>query len=206
MELIMLFGIPELTYDGTGYIYWKGQEVDHYNCPTDPEMKPNAIRLAERCRYLESIDVPVRTGTAIWKWNWFDAIPADHPYKNFFFNLCSIYQHPETKAIMIVPSYGRVGYLFDGEWKKYKRFEINDDNMWNEDIFDYHPCHKEGYRTPDMGQGTQSPCYNGETNFRSISCIGWQQLTIWLETNNIPTDLFTRKFDEVLDAPVVTKR
>lgn len=192
----MLFGIPELTYDGVGYIYWKGQEVEHYNCPTDPGMKPNAIRLAERCRYLESIDVPVRTGTAIWKWNWFDGLPADHPYKNFLVQLCSIYKNRKTNHIMICPGSGRVGFIFDGQqWTKYKRFEINDENCRDEDIFDYHPCHKEGYKVLDI-----------EAVRGSLTYVDWQSLTNWLETNNIPTDLFTREFDEVFEAPVVTVR
>lgn len=64
-----LFGIEHLTCDLDGYIYWKGQHVEHYDRPESPEMKSEAEELAERCRWLESRGLEVNVTNAIWKWD-----------------------------------------------------------------------------------------------------------------------------------------
>jgi hypothetical protein len=48
-------GIEHLTIDNTGYVYWKGQQVEHYTLRwayTD-EAQQAAEELAARCRHLE---------------------------------------------------------------------------------------------------------------------------------------------------------
>jgi hypothetical protein len=63
-------GIENMVRRQTGYVYWKGKAVEHYDSPWaySPEAKKSAEELADRCRYLESIGVEVNTGNAIWQW------------------------------------------------------------------------------------------------------------------------------------------
>ena len=69
-------GIEHLTIDHVGYVYWKGQNVEHFDFRDwhdkpyayGPEGKAAAEEVADRCRQLETAGVPVNTTTAIWKW------------------------------------------------------------------------------------------------------------------------------------------
>ena len=65
-----LFGIENLTIDHTGFVYWKGKQVEHYTFYRDKteELKKQAIKLARRCRILEERGVAVGVGTAVWNW------------------------------------------------------------------------------------------------------------------------------------------
>lgn len=63
-------GIENLTNDNVGYLYWKGQRVEHYDLPwaCSEEAKKSAGDLADRCRQLEAKGKPVNVNTAIWRW------------------------------------------------------------------------------------------------------------------------------------------
>ena len=52
-----LQGIEHLTVDHEGYIYFKGQCVEHYDRPYDLENKGDLKDLAARCRHLEQLGV-----------------------------------------------------------------------------------------------------------------------------------------------------
>jgi len=63
-------GVENLTIGHLGYVYWKGQEVEHYDSPwrwTD-EAKKAAEEVARRCKILEEQGKPINCGTVIWKW------------------------------------------------------------------------------------------------------------------------------------------
>lgn len=64
-------GIEHLTLDHEGFVYWRGQHVEHYNTPWaySDEGKAEAIELATRCLQLESEGREVNSRTAIWGWN-----------------------------------------------------------------------------------------------------------------------------------------
>jgi hypothetical protein len=56
--------IYNLTGDGQGYIYWKGQQVEHYSF-SDKNKEAEALRkLAEHCQQLEANGFPVNSRTA----------------------------------------------------------------------------------------------------------------------------------------------
>ncbi len=63
-------GIEHMTIDHVGYVYWKGQEVEHYDSPWrwTPAAKTAAEEVARRCKILEEKGTPINTGTVIWKW------------------------------------------------------------------------------------------------------------------------------------------
>lgn len=61
-------GIENLTQDHDGYVYWKGKVVEHFTFRDDDVAcsddnvgvgKRAAQRVAERCKYLESMGVPL---------------------------------------------------------------------------------------------------------------------------------------------------
>ena len=64
------WGIEHLTIDHTGYVYWKGKQVEHFSYPADKveESKQEAMELAHRCRILEDQGKVPTTATAVWSW------------------------------------------------------------------------------------------------------------------------------------------
>jgi len=61
-------GIEHLTKDHEGYIYWKGQQVEHYSFTDYDKAHTAALELAERCKHLEKIGIEVNTTNAVWIW------------------------------------------------------------------------------------------------------------------------------------------
>ena len=61
-------GVEHLTRDHEGFIYWKGQHVEHYSFNDPVEEKKAAEELAGRCKILEKQGKPINTFTAIWLW------------------------------------------------------------------------------------------------------------------------------------------
>ena len=64
-------GVEHMTYDNEGYVYYKGQHVEHYtrSWGYSEEAKQNLIELKSRCEYLESHGKPVNSITAVWSWD-----------------------------------------------------------------------------------------------------------------------------------------
>ncbi len=69
-KLPWLHGIEHLTIDQEGYVYWKGQHVEHYDIPWAYGEKAGvqAKELERRCKLLENAGKEVNTVTAIWAW------------------------------------------------------------------------------------------------------------------------------------------
>ena len=65
-----LHGIEHLTLDQEGYVYWKGQQVEHYDIPWayGEDAKKQAEELARRCKILEEQGKKISSVTAIWSW------------------------------------------------------------------------------------------------------------------------------------------
>lgn len=67
------FGIENLTLHHSGYVFWRGVEVEHYSFHDDngnygEKAKESALELARRCLILESKGIVPDTNTAIWQW------------------------------------------------------------------------------------------------------------------------------------------
>ena len=62
--------IENLTIDNTGFVYWKGKQIEHYNLSWayTEEGKKSAQNLAERCRIIESRGQEVNTRSVVWDW------------------------------------------------------------------------------------------------------------------------------------------
>ena len=65
-----LHGIEHLTIDQEGYVYWKGQHVEHYDIPWayGEDAKKQAEELERRCKILEEQGKKISPVTAIWSW------------------------------------------------------------------------------------------------------------------------------------------
>jgi len=60
-----LYGIENLEQTGDGYVYWKGNQVEHYSFSNEAEEYKAALELAETCRHLEKLGVIVHGGTVL---------------------------------------------------------------------------------------------------------------------------------------------
>lgn len=65
-----LHGIEHLTLDQEGYVYWKENQVEHYDFPFafTEKGKTAALELTQRCLHLEARKIEVNSSTAIWHW------------------------------------------------------------------------------------------------------------------------------------------
>lgn len=63
-------GIPNLTIDQEGFVYWKNHRIDHYNLSWaySLEGKRATEELARRCKILEAEGNPTNTKTVVWQW------------------------------------------------------------------------------------------------------------------------------------------
>ena len=60
--------IEHLTQDHEGFIYWKGEHVEHYSFQDYEKADEEAHELSRRCKILESRGIKPTAITAIWKW------------------------------------------------------------------------------------------------------------------------------------------
>lgn len=65
-----LHGIEHLTRDLQGYVYWKGQRIEHWSgdVPYSERGRQAAVELQRRCMILEATGEPINTGSVIWRW------------------------------------------------------------------------------------------------------------------------------------------
>jgi hypothetical protein len=63
--------IENLRKDHRGYVYWKGIQVDHYSFYKYEDAHEAALELADRCRTLEMLGIPVSTAHQAW---WYDEL------------------------------------------------------------------------------------------------------------------------------------
>ncbi len=63
-------GIPDMTIDQEGYVYWRNQQIEHYTLSWaySQEAKEASEELARRCKILEAHGKPINTATIVWQW------------------------------------------------------------------------------------------------------------------------------------------
>lgn len=143
-----LHDIEHLTADGTGYVYWKGREVEHYNHPFNEANAPKLRKLAERCQYVESLGLTPNSSLVVWRWDWVKCLAPNHPYLGLiahgFYEIVRKgnailfsfrYRDGEVEAVMTAGS--KVA------------FHPADDWGYNES---YQRRRREGWTTFDLGQ------------------------------------------------------
>ena len=65
-----LQGVEHLTRDHAGYVYWKGQEIEHWsgNLAYSEHGKTAAEELARRCQILDDAGTEINVGSVVWNW------------------------------------------------------------------------------------------------------------------------------------------
>ena len=63
-------GVEHLVIDHEGYVYWKGNKVEHFTLrfAYKDSAKKQAIELGRRCKILEDKGIVPSTGNAVWNW------------------------------------------------------------------------------------------------------------------------------------------
>lgn len=74
-----LHGVEHLTKAHSGYIYWKGVQIEHFSFHDHEAEKAAAIELGERCRSAEARGFPV-TGRTTSDSSPFASAPSDTPW------------------------------------------------------------------------------------------------------------------------------
>lgn len=66
-----LNGVEHLTLDHSGYVYWKGAHVEHFNSgfAWSEDGKRHCLEISRRCRFLESIEIQPSAANVIWRWD-----------------------------------------------------------------------------------------------------------------------------------------
>ncbi len=102
-----LAGVEHVTRDHQGYIYWKGSRIEHFTFSVmgEDQLKHTTQRLAERCRHIEALGLPV-CGHSYFN-DWLQEMPLDFPqaYEELLHFTGTPYEHEDGRAIF--PMQGR---------------------------------------------------------------------------------------------------
>lgn len=65
-----LQGVEHFTINHAGYVYWKGNQVEHFTLEYaySSKAKTYLVELGKRCEFLEAKGLPVNTSYAVWRW------------------------------------------------------------------------------------------------------------------------------------------
>lgn len=97
-----VYGVKHLTRDHDGYIFWKGQRVEHYSFADFYAGRAAAQDLAERCEKLESLGLPVNMRTSSDD-ALFD-VPAGSPWIPLLLSVYSTMRRTEDGAVVVIDS------------------------------------------------------------------------------------------------------
>ena len=174
----------DFTMDGEGYVYWRGQHIEHFNSLSqlNDEWKAEATG---KINHLLKLGVPVNVGTFIWTDDWFKDMTPDNPYLPLLRLLPNFYQHGATAewnrrrkeahcpaapevtpdGSIVVHAKRRFFRFRKGEAITEIKVEKREWDCWSNAL------EKVNYHNPDMGQ----PIHNGCCFAASA------QLTDWLD-------------------------
>ncbi len=79
-----LHGIPNLTADLKGLVYWRGIEVECYRDPYSSESTTSLLELADRCRHIESLGLQPTSARVVANWRFLCGLSRDNPYFGLF--------------------------------------------------------------------------------------------------------------------------
>jgi len=96
-----LCGVEHVTRDLQGYVYWKGNHIEHFTFSAMDAVRLKAItqHLAEKCQHIEALGLPVRGKTYFN--DWLAEMPTDFPgvYKQLLHLTGCLYEHADGRAI-----------------------------------------------------------------------------------------------------------
>lgn len=103
--------INDLYFTVSGHIYWKRHYIASFNDSFNEEIYNELLVLADNCKHLESINVPVNHCTAYSHFHWFKEMKNDEPYKTLL-SRCPLIRVGRDKIVFI---FKRAATKFDGE-------------------------------------------------------------------------------------------
>jgi hypothetical protein len=117
-----LCGVEHVTRDHQGYVYWKGNRIEHFtfSAMDAPQLKATTQRLAEKCRRIEELGLPVCGSTYLN--NWLDEMPIDFPqaYKELLHLTASLYEHDDGRAIFPLAGRTEDGWPVEARFLEFK--------------------------------------------------------------------------------------
>ena len=107
-----LAGVEHVTRDHQGYVYWKSNRIEHFtfSVMTEDQLRATTRRLAERCRHIEALGLPV-CGRSYFN-DWLQEMPPDFPqaYKELLHFTGTPYEHEDGRAIFPIQGRTRDGW------------------------------------------------------------------------------------------------
>jgi hypothetical protein len=139
-------GVPNLTRDGEGYVYWKGTHVEHFSHSDQEAMVAAAIALGERCQHLESLGVAPSSRTAAWTFEWFADLTPGHEWIKFFEKGPTNLYEDETNPNRICAQLG------ENTLRVWENGTHSQDIVFTDFEVAYHVARAEGFKTLQAGQ------------------------------------------------------
>jgi len=168
-------GQADLSCDHEGFVYWKGIQVEHFTRPYDPAHTAYCEELVGRCLHLQTICVPVNSGTTVWYWDWFDGMTIHNPWKRLLSHCPAFYSRGDDEILVLTQNV--VYRVVKGVPERMERF-LNRQESYP-DPYDYHALIAQGYGIVNAGQGK-----NLGTVYANMGGI-----TRMLERYRVPQDL-----------------
>ena len=117
-----LSGIEHVTRDLQGYVYWKGNRIEHFtfSAVNAAHLKAITQRLAEKCRHIEALELPV-CGRTYFN-DWLDEMPVDFPetYKQLLHLTGCLYEHPDGRAVFTLEGKTEDGWPVEARFLEVK--------------------------------------------------------------------------------------
>jgi len=79
-----LHGIPNLTANPQGLVFWRGIEVECYRNPYDDTYAESLLELSRRCRHVESLGLEPTGCRVVNFWQFLEGLTRDNPYFGLF--------------------------------------------------------------------------------------------------------------------------
>jgi hypothetical protein len=117
-----LCGVEHVTRDLQGYVYWKKNRIEHFTFSAMDAVHLKAItkRLAEKCRHIEALGLPV-CGSTYFN-SWLDEMPVDFPdaYKQLVYLTGCLYEHPDGRAVFTLEGKTEDGWPVEARFLEVK--------------------------------------------------------------------------------------
>jgi hypothetical protein len=126
-----LAGVEHVTRDHQGYIYWKGSRIEHFTFSVmeEDQLKHTTQRLAERCRHIEALGLPV-CGHSYFN-DWLQEMPLDFPqaYKELLHFTGTPYEHEDGRAIFLMQGRTQDGWPVEARFLAVKDGAITERSL-----------------------------------------------------------------------------
>lgn len=126
-----LCGVEHVTRDLQGYVYWKENRIEHFTFSAMDAVHLKAItqRLAEKCRHIEALGLPV-CGSTYFN-SWLDEMPVDFPdaYKQLLHLTGCLYEHPDGRAVFTLDGKTEDGWPVEARFLEVKDGTITERSL-----------------------------------------------------------------------------